>query len=71
MRELWCVCGRRGGKSRIAAALAIYFALFVKQKLAARSWVMTSESKLRDETVTHRHPHIAAMDLFVGSDPQL
>jgi hypothetical protein len=32
---------------------------------------MTSESKLRDETVTHRHPHIAAMDLFVGSDPQL
>jgi terminase large subunit-like protein len=35
VRELWCVAGRRGGKSRMAAALAIYFALFVKHKLAA------------------------------------
>jgi hypothetical protein len=34
-RELWCIIGRRGGKSRMAAALAIYFALFVKYKLAA------------------------------------
>jgi hypothetical protein len=33
-RELWCVAGRRGGKSRMAAALAIYFALFIKHKLA-------------------------------------
>jgi hypothetical protein len=34
VRELWCVCGRRGGKSRIAAALAIYIALFTKPKLS-------------------------------------
>jgi hypothetical protein len=35
VREMWCCIGRRGGKSRMAAALAIYFALFVKHKLAA------------------------------------
>jgi hypothetical protein len=36
VRELWCICGRRGGKSRMAAALAIYFALFEKHpKLVA------------------------------------
>jgi hypothetical protein len=33
-RELWCVIGRRGGKSKIAAALAVYFALFVPRKLS-------------------------------------
>jgi hypothetical protein len=35
VRELWCVIGRRGGKSRVAAALACFLALFVKYKLAA------------------------------------
>jgi hypothetical protein len=35
VRELWCVVGRRGGKSRMAACLAIYFALFVRHRLAA------------------------------------
>jgi hypothetical protein len=35
VRELWIVAGRRGGKSRIAAALAIYFSCFVKHKLSA------------------------------------
>lgn len=34
VRELWCIAGRRSGKSRIAAALAVYFAAFVKHKLA-------------------------------------
>src|SRR6516164_1419009 len=34
VRELWCVCGRRSGKSRIAAAVAIYQALFIKHRLA-------------------------------------
>jgi hypothetical protein len=34
VRELWCVIGRRGGKSRMAAALAVYIALFCKHKLA-------------------------------------
>jgi Phage Terminase len=34
VRELWCLVGRRGGKSRIAAALAVYFACFVQHRLA-------------------------------------
>jgi Terminase large subunit, ATPase domain len=34
VRELWVIAGRRGGKSRMAAALAVYFALFVKHRLA-------------------------------------
>lgn len=34
VRELWCVAGRRSGKSRMAAAIAIYLALFTKHRLA-------------------------------------
>ena len=34
VRELWAIIGRRGGKSRIAAALAVYLACFCKYKLA-------------------------------------
>ena len=34
VRDLWCVVGRRGGKSRMAAALAIYLALFQKHRLS-------------------------------------
>jgi hypothetical protein len=34
VRELWCVAGRRSGKSRMAAAIAIYLALFQKYRLA-------------------------------------
>ena len=34
VRELWCIVGRRGGKSRIAAALAVFFACFVQHKLS-------------------------------------
>ena len=34
VRELWAVVGRRAGKSRMAAAVACYQALFVKHKLA-------------------------------------
>jgi hypothetical protein len=33
LRELWVLAGRRSGKSRMAALLACYFALFVKHKL--------------------------------------
>src|SRR5262245_42379844 len=40
VRELWAIIGRRGGKSRIAAALACYFALFVKHKLAGGETAM-------------------------------
>jgi hypothetical protein len=35
VRELWVAAGRRGGKSRIAAALAVYFACFVKHRLSS------------------------------------
>jgi hypothetical protein len=34
VRELWAVVGRRGGKSRIAAALAVYLAAFTPHRLA-------------------------------------
>jgi hypothetical protein len=33
VRELWAIVGRRGGKSRMAAALAVYIACFVRHKL--------------------------------------
>jgi hypothetical protein len=36
VRELWAIIGRRGGKSRIAAALAVYLAAFVKHHKLAR-----------------------------------
>jgi hypothetical protein len=35
VRELWCVIGRRSGKSRIAAAIAVYLGLFARHKVAA------------------------------------
>ena len=34
VRELWAIIGRRGGKSRMAAALAVYLACFGQHKLA-------------------------------------
>jgi len=34
VRELWAVAGRRSGKSRMAAAVAIFLALFVKHRLS-------------------------------------
>jgi hypothetical protein len=35
VRETWCVAGRRSGKSRMAAAIAIYLSLFQKYRLSA------------------------------------
>lgn len=35
VRELWAVCGRRSGKSRVAAALAVFAACFVPHRLSA------------------------------------
>jgi hypothetical protein len=40
VRELLVAAGRRSGKSRMAAALAVYFALFVKHKLAGGEHAM-------------------------------
>lgn len=34
VNQLWCCVARRSGKSRIAAALAVYTATFLKHKLA-------------------------------------
>jgi hypothetical protein len=34
VKELWCVVGRRGGKSRIAAALGVFLSLFESYTLA-------------------------------------
>jgi hypothetical protein len=34
VRELWAMVGRKGGKSRMAAAIAVYAAVFVKYKLS-------------------------------------
>jgi hypothetical protein len=34
VRELWAVCGRRSGKSRVAALIACYIACFVRHRLA-------------------------------------
>ena len=34
VRELWCVAGRRSGKSRMAAAIAIFLGLFQKHRLS-------------------------------------
>lgn len=34
VRELWCIAGRRSGKSRMAAMIAVYLAMFVKHRLS-------------------------------------
>jgi hypothetical protein len=34
VRELWAIVGRRGGKSRVAALIAVYIALFAVHRLA-------------------------------------
>jgi phage terminase large subunit-like protein len=34
VRELWAIVGRRDGKSRMAAAIAVFLACFVKHRLA-------------------------------------
>ncbi len=35
-RELWAMVGRKGGKSKIAAAIAVYIALFIKHDRLSR-----------------------------------
>jgi terminase large subunit-like protein len=34
VRELWAIVGRRGGKSKIAAAIAVFLALFIRHRLS-------------------------------------
>jgi hypothetical protein len=35
IKELWCVCGRRSGKTRIAAAISVFIAAIEQHKLAS------------------------------------
>jgi hypothetical protein len=35
VRELWAIVGRRAGKSRMAAAIAVFIAIFIRHKAAA------------------------------------
>jgi hypothetical protein len=35
VNELWCVCGRRSGKTRIAAAISVFIAAIEQHKLAS------------------------------------
>ena len=55
-REGWMVVGRRGGKSRIAALLAVYLACFRKYRLAAgeRGVVMVIAADRRQARVVLR-----------------
>jgi hypothetical protein len=57
VRELWAVIGRRGGKSRIAAALACFLALFVKYKLAAgeRGMILVLASSVEQAKVVFNY----------------
>jgi hypothetical protein len=34
VRELWCLVGRRGGKSKMAGLIAVYIACFIKHRLS-------------------------------------
>ena len=54
VRELWIVAGRRSGKSRIAALIAVFIALFAKHRASPgeRQMVLTiAESVDQAETV--------------------
>jgi hypothetical protein len=57
VRELWCTIGRRGGKSRMAAAISCYLALFTSYKLAAgeRGMVLTLAQTTEQALVVHRY----------------
>jgi hypothetical protein len=68
VRELWCIIGRRGGKSRVAAALAIYFALFVKHKLSAgeKAMVLVLAATIEQAQVVFGY-----VEAFLNSSPAL
>ena len=56
VNELWCLVSRNGGKSRIAAALAVYFSIFTPRTLAAgeRGIVLVlAASTAQAQTVFH------------------
>src|SRR4029079_11935318 len=53
VRELWCIIGRRGGKSRMAALIAVYIACFTHHKLAPgeRGMVLVLSGSLEQSKV--------------------
>jgi hypothetical protein len=59
VRELWCVAGRRSGKSRIAGALAVYLALIAKgrERLAQgeEGFVLVLAPSRAQATLVHRY----------------
>jgi Terminase large subunit, T4likevirus-type, N-terminal len=57
LRELWVIAGRRSGKSRMAALLAVYFALFVKHRLSSgeRGMVLVLAASLEQARVVFEY----------------
>jgi hypothetical protein len=57
LRELWVLAGRRSGKSRMAALLACYFALFVKHHLVAgeRGMVLVLAASVEQSMVVFQY----------------
>jgi hypothetical protein len=68
VRELWCIVGRRGGKSRIAAALAVWLALFTKHNLASgeRGMVLVLAASVEQAKVVFSYARA-----FITSSPVL
>ena len=68
VRELWCIIGRRGGKSRIAAALAVFIALFVKHRLSPgeKGLVLCLAASMEQAKVVFDYAHA-----FLASSPVL
>lgn len=71
-RELWAIIGRRGGKSRIAALLAVYLACFKRYTLAPgeRGIVMVLAADRRQARVVLRYvkaliDHVPMLDALV------
>jgi hypothetical protein len=59
VRELWCVAGRRSGKSRMAGALAVYLALLAdgRERLAKgeEGFVLVLAPSRAQATLVHRY----------------
>jgi hypothetical protein len=47
VRELWCIAGRRSGKSRVAALIAVFIALFVKHRAGHRRLGRSGPHRIR------------------------
>jgi Terminase large subunit, ATPase domain len=68
VRELWAIIGRRGGKSRMAAALAIYIACFLTHRLAhgERGMVLVLAASIEQAKTVFSYARA-----FIGASPVL